>query len=92
MKYTSELVWEAVFMVCPHYKVMRENKMHTNLPEALKSAAVEYFLISSGFQSHPYSTKLDFTNCEYIVAAALDELRGNGYMCFEEFGKCDETI
>lgn len=77
VKYNYEQVWEAVYRFAPVYKVMREESVPTNLPEALKTAAVTIFLE----QNSNYNT-LTEKDMEYIsiVRDVLNDLKKHGRM------------
>lgn len=74
MKYNYEQVWEAVYRFAPVYKVMREESVPTNLPEALKTAAVTIFL--------EQNSTLTEKDMEYIsiVRDVLNDLKKHGRM------------
>lgn len=80
MKYSQELVWQAVYEFVPEFKEAKENHVNINLPQALKIAAVEIFLeignngISCLGMNRSYAA--------HIVQDALKELNAGGIMTF----------
>ena len=79
MKYSQEFVWNAVFEICPHFKVMKENNLNPNLPSALKDAAVQCFLLK---ETNEFKLKWEKVIAQHIVFIAFTELTEHGYMTF----------
>ena len=84
MKYTQNLVWEAVYEVCPHYKMTHKHNIIYDLPEALKAAAVEFFMID---ESIIKNSSTDYVFAKFVVGLALKELAAKGLI---EFGDVNE--
>lgn len=86
MKYSQNLVWKAVCDIEPGIKAAREKGIPYSLPEALRSAAVNYFTnIMYEFEIQNYNTLL----AGDIVRTALKELQNEGFMTFgttDEYG------
>jgi hypothetical protein len=81
MKYTKELVWEAVYVFCPNYKIS-VNHDYTNLTDAIKDAAVACFLMEND-REPPVTRSTDYYYAKLVLFDALTELRTNGYMSFD---------
>lgn len=81
MKYSQQLVWKAVYEICPAFEVVNADRTIINLPTALKSVAVDLFI-----RCGVYGSKENFTtNQAYatmIIQDALRELQNEGFMTF----------
>lgn len=71
MKWSREFVWSKVLELVPHAKISG-----MNLPEGLKQAAIELFLLDESRQIGSYRA--------YVIAEALLELRDVGNFTFGE--------
>lgn len=80
MKWTQELVWKAVGEVLPNITLMPNR----NLPEALKHAAVEFFINTDEIE---FRTKGNLVFARYIVREVIKEIHDKGFM---EFGNINE--
>lgn len=69
MKWTQEFVWEKIESVVPNIRLSG-----AEMPEALKMAAVNLFLLGEGQHSDSYRA--------YVIECALKELYNTGFMTF----------
>ena len=69
MKWSREYVWSKVLELTPYAK-----EASMNLPEALKSSAIELFLLDEGHHNGSYRA--------YVITEALKELRDVGHFTF----------
>lgn len=74
MKWTQDYVWSKVEQMVPNAQLAG-----MSLPEALKAAAVEFFLVDEGAHCGSYRA--------WVVEACLKELREQGFITF---GTIDE--
>jgi len=84
MKYSQELVWKSIYLVLPTYVVMRDAGVHINLTDAIKSAAVELFMIETAKLACPTT---DLVCAKSVIFESLHDLRVNGWIVF---GNIDE--
>ena len=82
MKYSQQLVWQAVYEFVPNFKQVREANLNIGITTALSSAAIKIFLeigndgISSLGMNRSYAA--------HIIQDALKELCDDGFMTFGE--------
>lgn len=69
MKWTQEFVWEKIESVVPNIRLSG-----AAMPEALKMAAVDLFLLGEGRHSGSYRA--------YVIESALKELYSASFMTF----------
>lgn len=69
MKWTQEYVWEKIESVVPNIRLSG-----AAMPEALKIAAVDLFLMNEGYHCGSYRS--------YVIETALKELYSEGFMTF----------
>jgi hypothetical protein len=84
MKYSQELVWQAVGVIVPSLLEARELGVSINLPTALNLAAVDCFLIS---ETTEFKISFRKTAAALVIRTALQELHTNGQL---EFGTQDK--
>lgn len=77
MRWTSDYVWSKILQLVPYAKYA-----NMALPEALKSAAVEAFLINEESGSNGMHGWRD-----YVIATCIKELNADGFL---SFGYIDE--
>lgn len=80
MKYSEQLVWQAVYEFVPSFEKVKENSIDINLPKALTIAAVEAFLEigNNGISC----LGINRSYAAHIIQDALKELNSVGWMTF----------
>jgi len=78
IKFSHLAVWQAVYKICPHFKVMCDNKITVNLPSAMKDCALQLFLKHHNKDALSY----EMMCAEYIIGCALQELSEIGFITF----------
>lgn len=80
MLHTRNTVLNAIYTICPRFKVMKEEGVHVNLTSAMKDCAYTSFM-----KTHSKEEKsLEYINCERIVGDALEELYKCGFMSYSD--------
>jgi len=74
MKWSREYVWSKVLELTPYAK-----EASMNLPEALKSSAIQLFLLDEGHHSGSYRA--------YVISEALKELHEVGHFTFGDISE-----
>lgn len=80
MQHTQSTVWKSVYIICPSFKVIRENKLGVNLPLALRDCAVQVFL----HNHNKIQATLEFLTASAVIGDALAELSVDGIMNFAD--------
>jgi hypothetical protein len=86
MKCTREQTWQVIEVLLPHCKKLRENKIHVNLTDIIKDAAIEIFMIENGLREIPSNLSMDY--CNTLISTALLELRTFGFLTFKSNNRC----
>lgn len=82
MKYTQELVWDAIYVAIPACKKVRDSGIHLNLPRELQGAAAVFFMQDMSHEPIAVSL-LDYSYAKNIVFEAITELQNFGFMTFD---------
>lgn len=69
MKWTQEFVWEKIESIIPTARLSG-----ASLPEALRDAAVNLFLVDEGYHNGSYRA--------YVIKTCIKELRAQGWLTF----------
>jgi hypothetical protein len=79
MRYSKNLVWKSVYVLCPEFEIVRTNGISVNLPASLRDAAVVAFIEC---ESTDYKLHKNKPIAGHIVREALKELHNRGEMAF----------